>query len=138
MISLKNKNKRFDLIMGTAVVAGFYGILQLIGITCPIKFMTGVSCAGCGMTRAWIRVLHLDFAGAFHYHPLFFLPPAVLVMLLLKKHMSKRVFQVCMLTVILSFLIIYLVRMIWFQNEIMVFHPSQNALFRIIRWLQHS
>lgn len=47
------------------VVCGVYAALLLSGITCPIKQWTGISCPGCGMTRAWLSVLHGDFLRPF-------------------------------------------------------------------------
>lgn len=38
---------------------------------CPFKLFLHVECPGCGMTRAMISVLKLDFRQAFEYHPLF-------------------------------------------------------------------
>ena len=38
---------------------------------CPFKLFLHVECPGCGMTRAIISVLKLDFRQAFEYHPLF-------------------------------------------------------------------
>ena len=38
---------------------------------CPFKLFLHVECPGCGMTRAMISVLKLDFRQAFAYHPLF-------------------------------------------------------------------
>ena len=52
----------------------FYVLLESLGVTCPIRFLTGISCAGCGMSRAWLSLLRLDLAGALYYHPLFWLP----------------------------------------------------------------
>ena len=55
-------------------------VLYLIGVGCPIKFMTGVSCPGCGMTRAWLELAQGHLAAAFAYHPLFWAVPVVLVL----------------------------------------------------------
>ena len=52
---------------------------------CPIRLVTGVSCAGCGMTRAWLSVLRLDLRQAFYYHPLFLLPPVGAALWLCRK-----------------------------------------------------
>ena len=60
-------------------IAACAALLTMLGIGCPIKFLTGISCPGCGMTRAWLSALHLHFAEAFAYHPLFWLVPAVVV-----------------------------------------------------------
>ena len=38
---------------------------------CPFKLFLHVVCPGCGMTRAIISVLKLDFRQAYAYHPLF-------------------------------------------------------------------
>ena len=61
-----------DCIYLALIIFFVYGVLTILGIGCPIKYLTGISCAGCGMTRAWRCVLKLDFARAFSYHPLLF------------------------------------------------------------------
>ena len=67
--------KKRQNISALFTIAVFYLILESVfGITCPILFLTGISCAGCGMSRAWFCVLRMDFTGAFRYHPLFPFP----------------------------------------------------------------
>ncbi len=39
---------------------------------CAIRSLLGVPCPSCGMTRAAVSLLELNFAHAFHYHPLVF------------------------------------------------------------------
>jgi hypothetical protein len=39
---------------------------------CPSAGVFGIPCPGCGLSRAVLAALQGDFAGAFHYHPLFF------------------------------------------------------------------
>ncbi len=52
------------------VLGACCALMLIFKIPCPIKHLTGLSCAGCGMTRAMISALRLDFAAAFEYHPL--------------------------------------------------------------------
>lgn len=117
----------------TAAVVVLYVVLENLGITCPIKFFTGISCAGCGMSRAWLSVLRLDMAGAFRYHPLFFLPPVVLVVILLKSKINIKIYKIIIFTIIIMFAIVYICRLIWSGDDVVVFEPQNNILFRIIR-----
>lgn len=86
----------------------------IAGIGCPIKFLTGVSCPGCGMTRAWASVLALDFAHAFVYHPLFLLGPAVPVVACLQPYISQRAFTVALVVIAVLFVVCWAVRMLAF------------------------
>ena len=44
-----------------------------LGIPCPLHFFTGLYCPGCGMFRACVSLLHLQFYQAFRYNALLFL-----------------------------------------------------------------
>lgn len=48
-------------------------------LPCVPRLITGVICPGCGMSRAWLAVLQLDFAAAFRYHPMFWSVPVFFV-----------------------------------------------------------
>ena len=58
---LKRNRDGFTAIISIVIL---YMFLENIGITCPIKFITGISCAGCGMSRAWLALLHFDLKKA--------------------------------------------------------------------------
>ncbi len=51
------------------LVARFLPLLEL-GTLCPFRAATGVPCATCGMTRAFVRLAHGDAAGALAASPL--------------------------------------------------------------------
>ena len=54
----------------TAAAAAVFMLPILFGVyTCPIQAITGFPCPGCGMTRAALALLQLDFARAFAMHP---------------------------------------------------------------------
>ena len=40
------------------------------GIPCLFHTLTGLQCPGCGVSRMLLSLLQLDFAAAWHYHPL--------------------------------------------------------------------
>ena len=90
----KRNNKRKELICAVTAVVVLYTAMESIGITCPIKFITGISCAGCGMSRAWMAFLHLDIAKAFTYHPLFWLVPIAVIVLLCKSKINIKFYKI--------------------------------------------
>lgn len=131
----KRRLNRIEVITSVAAVVVLYVILESFGVTCPIKYITGISCAGCGMSRAWIALLHFNLHEAFMYHPLFFLPPVVVIVMLLKSKINIKSYKIFMFTMAGAFVIVYLYRMFIGTGDIVVFEPQNNILFRIIRKL---
>jgi hypothetical protein len=37
---------------------------------CPYRLLTGLPCAGCGLTRGFVALAHFDLHAALHFHPL--------------------------------------------------------------------
>lgn len=131
----KRRLNRIEVITSVAAVVVLYVILESFGVTCPIKYITGISCAGCGMSRAWISLLHFNIHDAFMYHPLFFLPPVVVIVMLLKSKINIKFYKIFMFTMAGAFVIVYLYRMFIGDGNVVVFEPQNNIVFRIIRKL---
>jgi hypothetical protein len=119
-----------DAILTILAVAFVYTIFYITGIGCPIKFLTGVSCMGCGMTRAYLSLLRLDIAGAFQYHPLFPIPAIAAVLFLLRSRISQKIVNFLLFTTIALFSIIYLLRILDPSDTVVVFEPANGAVFR--------
>jgi hypothetical protein len=131
----KRRLNRIEVITSVTAVVVLYVILESFGVTCPIKYITGISCAGCGMSRAWIALLHFNIHEAFMYHPLFFLPPVVVIVMLLKSKINIKFYKIFMFTMAGAFVIVYLYRMFIGDGNVVVFEPQNNIVFRIIRKL---
>lgn len=130
---MEKKENRFQIVSAIAVVVLLYLFLEGFGITCPIKFLTGISCAGCGMSRAWMAVFHLNFAQAFYFHPLFFTPPVILLVILLKKRIKPVLYKGFIFTMIALYVIVYLYRMIWGDHQVVVFEPAKGCMVLLIQ-----
>ena len=63
--------------------------LYLLDIGCIFRLMTGIPCPGCGMTRAWLAALRLDYAAAFAYHPLFWVVPIAFVLAFVREEVAS-------------------------------------------------
>lgn len=53
------------------------GVLAAFRMPCLFQHFLHIPCPGCGMVRAVTRALHLDLAGAFHYHFMFWSLPVL-------------------------------------------------------------
>lgn len=75
----KYTKKEFLIIMakhvgvGGAALVMFYIFSKLFGSICPTYRFLGICCPFCGMTRAHLAALRLDFSTAMYYNPVFFL-----------------------------------------------------------------
>lgn len=123
-----------SLIPVVAAIVLLYAFFALSGIGCPIKFTTGISCAGCGMTRAWQHILQLDLAAAFYFHPLFWTVPVIVVLFFLKERFP-RVFRAAVWIAAALFVVVYFVRMFDRSCDIVVFEPKNSVFYRVVRKL---
>ncbi|HHW45836.1 MAG TPA: DUF2752 domain-containing protein [Clostridiales bacterium] len=90
--------------------AALFAVVVIIDYKCPIKALFGIACPGCGMVRAWLSVLKLDFKSAFYYHPLFFVAPLIPPLMSLPKKSGKRAQNLIVFLAGLLFFCIYLFR----------------------------
>ena len=104
-----NKEKK-ELLIVLAMVLGAYFLAMLAGITCPILYVTGIPCPGCGMTRAWRSFFQGDLRNAFRFHPLFWLPAVLLVLWPFRRKLSARTWDALMTVLIVLVLAVWLLR----------------------------
>lgn len=103
--------------------------LYLTGIGCPIKFISGLCCPGCGMTRAVISAIRLDFKEAFYYHPLWCVVPLVAFLLIIFRN-KKRAFNLCIQLTCILLISVYLFR-IFSGSDIVYFRPKDSLFYRL-------
>lgn len=98
---------------------GLLGFLLLVLVLnrfqfgCVFKRICGFDCICCGMTRACLHALRLDFAAAFSYHPMFWsVPVLVLEFLFDGKLFGKKVIDFWLIgLIVLGFLGVYVIRL---------------------------
>lgn len=103
---------------------------------CPIRLLTGVSCPGCGMSRAAYHLIRLDVSAAAVCHPVVFLMPVFAALFWTFRRNRKGfyavlgVFCVCLLAV-------YIWRMAFSVSpEVVYFHPEDGVIYKVIRFLR--
>lgn len=83
----KKKLKEYSTLALTVLLV--IALMYVSGIGCPIRYMTGIPCPGCGMTRAAVALVTLDFAQALYYHPMIFALPVFAVLFLWARYKGK-------------------------------------------------
>ena len=103
---------------------------------CPIKYFLGIACPGCGMTRAWLAVLRLNFATAFAYHPLFLIGPIAIFAILFHQWIDFRKWRWLGILLIILFISVYFLRLFVFPDHIVKLDFSEGLIWKI--WSRFS
>ena len=97
----------------TVIYAAILLIFWYFKIPCLFKYFFGISCPGCGMSRAMLSAIRLDFTSAFSHHPMFWSLPILYVYFLFSgKVFNKKILDLGILIIIaFGFLANFIVRM---------------------------
>jgi hypothetical protein len=121
-----------NLIQLGIILALVYWVFGIVGIGCPIKHFTGISCAGCGMTRAWFSVVNLDIPKAFHFHPLFWIPPLAAIGIVIKSKITPKLYSAGIWVIIGLFFIVYIYRLLDPNDAIVTIDIKNGAVWKFI------
>ena len=96
------------IIVATVFIAFFF----FFGLTCPLRYLTGIACPCCGMTRALLSVAKLDFRGYFRYNVMaIFVLSDVLLLMMQKRIKRKKALYTYLITTLSLNLFYYLFRL---------------------------
>lgn len=127
---MKKWKEACSLLIGIGLVTLW---MTMTDIGCPIKALTGISCAGCGMTRALIAAFHLQFNEAFFYHPLFWMCPIIIALYLFWEKISPSVQKLLFYLIIASFCATYILRLFFIENDIVVIDVKSGWIAILIQ-----
>lgn len=121
---MKKQWSAFLLRLAMLIALGFLLVVAVSCRThCFFRCLTGIPCPCCGMSRAWLALLRLDFRGAFSFHPMFWsLPVLALVFLLDGCSISgRRVSRWLYLAILVLLALCYALRLYLFLNGLKPF-----------------
>lgn len=104
-------------------------------INCPVKFITGYPCPGCGMTRAGFQALQFNFVKAFKFNPLIFIFPFILWICIfnerpiINKIYRSKIFWIVALLIVL---VTYILRLIFVYPNVPMDYYENNLIHIII------
>lgn len=127
-------NKRLKETIQIIIYIFVYALLMhVLNIGCPIKWFTGISCAGCGMTRAFLSLLKGDIKNAFLYHPLFFLMPIIFVLYIFRDKFVDKTKKILLVAFIIIFLVCYIIRLIDPSDMIVSWHINESIIYKLLK-----
>lgn len=129
---VEERNKRNALL----IIAGIIVLMYLLSLPCPILYVTGIPCPGCGMTRAFVHLVQLDFVEAFHYHPLCFFLPFFAGVFLFRKRMPRKVYNLCLFIVISIFFTTYFLRLFNPTDTVIKIDLSNGLFYRLYTYIK--
>lgn len=119
----------------TAVIFAVCLIIALFYLSfgCPFRFLTGISCPGCGISRALMSLLKLDFADAFHFNPVIFAMPVFAVLFFVFRKQNKKT-AVTFGIMCLCLGVVYIYRMCsGVAPDVVYMHPEEGVIYKIVR-----
>lgn len=119
--------KKLCFFIGIVIVLFYF---YMAGPGCPQQAFFGISCPGCGMTRAYIQLVQGNVQGAFFYHPAFFLVPLAVCLFCFQKKLPRRCFQAGMSVILVIFISVYFYRMLH-QDPVLVCDVKQGYFYKI-------
>ena len=125
--------KHQDLILVPAVLIVYVGASFILPMKCPILWLTGISCPGCGITRALISLCRLDFATAWQYNPMiYYLIPLMPTLLVLYLRNAKKAVETLLAISAALMILVWLCRLL-LHCPVLTFAPSQGFIPRLFQ-----
>lgn len=97
------------LLLFAALFAVAAFLSETFGSSCPTYLIGHFCCPFCGMTRAHLAALQLDFDLALYYHPVFFLGIPYFLLLTIGDYLPKKLHTCKNITILIFTLIIVIV-----------------------------
>lgn len=142
MEKIKNWGKRIfkdikEYSPAVLVFLGYYLFIHLIrGAFCPFLNLTGLPCAGCGLTRAFLYIAKGQLARAAYMNPMAF--PIIGFVLYCAyfryvKGTEIKGFKVLFITLVVCMLVFYVVRMyLYFPDRVPYVYRKNNLFAKFI------
>ena len=84
-IAIKELLKYKYIVIFLIIYIAYFFIFHPGETNCLVKRTIGIPCMACGMSRAFISLLSFNLKEAFHFHPLFFIVPFLVIVFLFQE-----------------------------------------------------
>jgi hypothetical protein len=103
-----------DKIITTIAIVVIIAVMYIFKLPCPFVGLLHIQCAGCGMTRAYLSLLHFDIKQAFMFNPMFWSVPILYVLYLFdgKIFKAKWANNLLSIPIYTGFMVLWIFRLI--------------------------
>lgn len=131
----KNFKSYFWFILIISIYLLYFAIYHHGETNCLVKRTIGFPCPGCGMSRASIYFITLQFRKAFYFHPFVFVMPFIFIVVFFKNLKFVRTIfysKVFWSSIIILFIGIYIIRMILLFPDTVPMDYYENSILKKI------
>ncbi len=89
-----------------------YSLLNYFNISCVFLEITGIPCPGCGMTRAFLSLVTMDFYQAIKHNVVIFFMPYVFIYLIFE--LKHRVYDILLITIAVIAIVNWIIKIFLF------------------------
>ena len=96
-----------------ALIGLYVFALDYFSIGCPIRFLLGIPCPTCGVTRALLSLVRLDFTAYLRYNPMA-VPLCIVIFMAFHENLlriSHKWYQIIFIGMSMLTFVVYLVRL---------------------------
>ena len=130
--------KHSSLIQAILFVVVGVTVFFVFKLPCPSQYLFGVSCPGCGITRAFLAVFSGDIALAFKMHPFWIaLIPCVVVGFILHFTKKEKAFYIFTVSALVVYIGVWIVRLI-LGDSVVAFNLESGAIYRLFVWISEQ
>lgn len=130
---MKDVKKRVKEVLPLVVGIGLVILIRhVMGIGCPIKWLFGISCPGCGMTRAIMAAVQFQFKNAFYFHPLFWSMPLFAGLIFWEDKLPQKIRKSVIPVAAVLFAAVWLIRLMG-GNVVVTADSNTGMLFRVLK-----
>ena len=135
--SIHNYIVKNDLLLSIIMIGIIILALFILDIGCPTRYLTGICCPGCGMTRAVIHLAKFDIRGALYYHPLVWTLPIIVLLFVYKNKINHILLNALLIVIIALFIVVYIVRIFDVENEVLCIDITNSFVYKLITILKN-
>lgn len=118
------------------IITYFVFLRKTIMGTCPLVKATGYPCPSCGLTRAGLKLMEMDFAGAWQIHPFIYMAVLLAILFVWNRYILGRTdmerLKKLLAVSVFAMLLFYVYRMCrYFPGEPPMSYYNDNLLHRL-------